>query len=410
MLSFGGAMPDFLFEGKARGGKSIKGEYTALNRQEVIKHLRGRGIVATSIKRKPKQMSFTFGTGVKAEDITGFARQFAAMISAGLPLIQCLNILTEQSENPEFRKVLVSVTSAVEGGNSLADSMAKHSKVFPELFINMIAAGEVGGILDTILLRLATFLEKAAALNRKIKGAMMYPIVISAVAAVAIAALLIFVIPVFSKMFMDSGAQLPGPTQFVVNLSDFMKTPSKILPLVGMAALLAGSFAKYRKTPGGRYNVDKLTLKIPVLGDLARKSSIAQFSRTLGTLLASGVSILEALDITAKTASNMVVRRALQSMIVAISEGRTITEPMKATGVFPPMVIQMVAVGEESGGLDQMLSKIADFYDEEVNAAVETLTSLMEPIIIVILAVIMGGTLIAMYLPMFEMINTVGGG
>lgn len=403
-------MPEFVYEGKARGGKKIRGEYSAQNRDEVFRHLRGRGIAVTSVKKKFDPLSITFGTGVKNEDITGFARQFSAMISAGLPLIQCLTILSEQTENPAFKKILISVTSGVEAGNSLADSMAKHPKVFPELFINMIAAGEVGGILDTILLRLATFLEKAAALNRKIKGAMMYPIVISIVAVVAVSALLLFVIPVFAKMFADSGARLPGPTQLVVDLSNFLKAPAKILPLVGVIGLSFFAFKRYQKTPQGRYNVDKFLLRIPVMGDLAKKSSVSQFSRTLGTLLMSGVSILEALEITAKTASNMVVRRALYSMISAISEGKTITEPMKATGVFPPMVIQMVAVGEESGGLDQMLSKIADFYDEEVNAAVETLTSLMEPIIIVILSVVMGGTIIAMYLPMFEMINAVGAG
>lgn len=403
-------MPDFIYEGKARGGKAVKGEFSAQSRDEVFRHLRSRGIVVTSVKRKPKPLSFSLGTGVKNADITNFARQFAAMISAGLPLIQCLTILTEQNDNPNFKKVLISVTSGVEAGNSLADSMAKHPKVFPELFINMVAAGEVGGILDTILLRLATFLEKAAALSRKIKGAMMYPIVISVVAAVAVAALLIFVIPVFAKMFADSGAKLPGPTQVVVNLSNFMKSPAKILPIVAVFVFAGISFTKYKATPEGRYNIDKLILRIPVFGDLAKKSAVAQFSRTLGTLLSSGVSILEALDITAKTADNMVVRRALQSMIGAISEGKTITEPMKITGVFPPMVIQMVAVGEESGGLDQMLTKIADFYDEEVNAAVETLTSIMEPIIIVVLATIMGGALIAMYMPMFSMVSAVGGG
>lgn len=403
-------MPDFIYEGKAKGGKAVRGEYTAQSRDDVFRYLRGRGIAVTSVKRKPRPLSLSMGTGVKQEDITGFARQFAAMISAGLPLIQCLNILTEQSENKNFKKVLISITSGVESGNSLADSMAKHPKIFPELFINMIAAGEIGGILDTILLRLATFLEKAAALKRKIKGAMMYPIIISIVAVLAVSALLIFVIPVFSKMFMDSGAKLPGLTQFLVNLSTFLKTPQNILPVLGIIGFFVFAFKRYRGTPEGRFQTDKLLLKIPVMGDLAKKSAVAQFSRTLGTLLSSGVSILEALDITAKTASNMVVRRALQSMIGAISEGKTITEPMKATGVFPPMVIQMVAVGEESGGLDQMLTKIADFYDEEVNAAVETLTSLMEPLIIVVLAVVLGGTIIAMYLPMFDMINAVGGG
>lgn len=402
-------MPDFIYEGKARGGKAVTGEYAASNRDELFKYLRSRGIMVTKVKRKSKKLSLSFGTGVAAEDITNFARQFSAMISAGLPLIQCLTILHEQTENVSFKKILVSVTESVESGNSLADSLAKHPKVFPELFINMIAAGEIGGILDTILLRLATFLEKAAALRRKIKGAMMYPMVISIVAVLAVTALLVFVIPVFAKMFADSGAELPKPTQIVVNMSNFLKTPKKILPVIAALITAFVFYTKYRATPKGRFNTDKLLLKIPVMGDLAKKSSIAQFSRTLGTLLSSGVSILEALDITAKTSANMVVRRAVHSMISAISEGKTITEPMKATGVFPPMVVQMVAVGEESGGLDQMLSKIADFYDEEVNAAVDTLTSIMEPIIIVILAVVMGGTLIAMYMPMFDMINTVGG-
>jgi len=402
-------MPDFSYEGKTRAGKTVKGTYTAESREEVVGYLRSKGIIVSKIRKKGKGFSLKFGTGVGIEDVTNFARQFSAMISAGLPLVQCLNILAEQTENQNFKKVLVSVTNSVETGNSLADSLGKHPDIFPELFVNMIAAGEVGGILDTILIRLATFLEKAATLKRKIKGAMMYPVVISVVSVLAVAALLIFVIPVFSKMFADFGAELPGPTQFVVKMSDFLKTPKKVLPLVGGLVLAGVGFVRYRNTPKGRYNTDKLLLKIPVLGDLAKKSAVAQFSRTLGTLLTSGVSILEALEITAKTSGNMVIREALMSMIGAISEGKTITEPMKATGVFPPMVIQMVAVGEESGGLDQMLVKIADFYDEEVNAAVETLTSVMEPIIIVILAVIMGGTLIAMYLPMFDMISAVGG-
>jgi len=400
-------VPVFVYAGKLKG-KNVKGEYEAENRDELFKYLRSKGIIITKVKQKGKQISLKFGTGVKAEDITNFARQFSAMISAGLPLIQCLTILSEQTENPAFRDVLNSVTANVENGNSLADSMAKHPKVFPELFINMIAAGEVGGILDTILLRLATFLEKAAGLKRKIKGAMMYPVVISIVAVVAVAALLIFVIPVFAKMFAEFGSALPKPTQMVVDASNFMKTPTKILPLLVTIGLVSFAFVKYRGTEKGRFKTDQLLLKIPVLGDLARKSVVAQFTRTLGTLLASGVSILEALDITAKTADNMVIRRALQRMIISISEGKTITEPMKASGVFPPMVVQMVAVGEESGGLDQMLNKIADFYDEEVDAAVDALTSVMEPIIIVILAIIMGGVLIAMYLPMFDLINAVG--
>lgn len=403
-------MPVFLYEGKARGGKDVKGEYDAETTDDVYKYLRSKGIMTTKVKRKPKQLSLKMGSGIKQEDVTGFARQFAAMISAGLPLVQCLNILKDQAGNSNFRKVLIAVTENVENGNSLAESLAKHPKVFPELFVNMIAAGEIGGILDTILLRLATFLEKAATLKRKIKGAMMYPMIISIVAAGAVVGLLVFVIPVFAKMFQDFGGELPKPTQIVVNMSNFMKTPAKVIPLVVVLVALFFAFTRYKKTEKGRFNVDKWTLKIPVLGDLAKKSVVAQFSRTLGTLLASGVSILESLDITAKTADNMVIRKGLQSMIVSISEGKTITEPMKATGVFPPMVVQMVAVGEESGGLDQMLNKIADFYDEEVNAAVDTLTSVMEPIIIVILAVIIGFTLVAMYMPMFDLINVVGSG
>ena len=402
-------MPVFIFEGKARGGKLVKGEVTAENRDELFKQLRGKGIIVTKVKKKPSQLKIQIGTGVKDEDITNFARQFSAMVSAGLPLIQCLNILTDQSENQNFKKILLSVTTSVESGNSLAESMAKHPKIFPELFVNMIAAGEVGGILDTILLRLATFLEKAAALNRKIKGAMMYPLIISLVAVGAISILMIFVIPVFTGMFLDAGAELPMPTQVVVNISNFMKTPMKIIPVVMGIAAAFFAFAKYRGSTKGRLNTDKLALKIPALGDLIKKSAVAQFARTLGTLLTSGVSIIESLEITAKTASNMVVRNALQSMISAISEGKTITEPMKTTGIFPPMVVQMVAVGEESGGLDQMLTKIADFYDEEVNAAVETLTSMMEPIIIVILAIVLGGVLVAMYMPMFGMIDAVSG-
>jgi type IV pilus assembly protein PilC len=402
-------MPVFVYEGMSKG-KTVKGEYEARNQEDLYKYLRSKGISTQKVRRKGAQLSIKFGTGVTQEDITNFARQFSAMISAGLPLVQCLNILSDQIENSNFKKILESVTASVEEGNSLADSLAKHPKVFSGLFVNMIAAGEIGGILDTILLRLATFLEKAAALKRKIKGAMMYPIIISCVAAVAVAAMLIFVIPVFTKMFMDAGAKLPGPTQVVVDLSNFLKKPAKILPILGGIVVIAIAFVKYRNTPKGRYNTDNLLLKLPVLGDLGKKSAVSHFSRTLGTLLSSGVTILEALEITAKTASNTVVQTALMSMITAISEGKTITEPMKETGVFPPMVIQMVAVGEESGGLDQMLNKIADFYDEEVNAAVETLTSLMEPIIIVLLAGIIGGLLIAMYMPMFDMINAVSGG
>lgn len=401
-------MPNFLFEGKSRSGKLVKGEYSAANRDELFKYLRSRGILATKVRQKGKSISLQIGTGVKQEDITNFARQFSAMISAGLPLLQCLNILYEQTENPRFKKILLSVSGSVESGNSLADSLAKHPKIFPELFVNMIAAGEVGGILDTILLRLSDFLEKAASLRRKIKGAMIYPIVITVIAILAVVVLLIFVVPIFTGIFSDFGGELPKPTQFVVNMSNFLKTPLKVFPLIGVVALIVFIFTRYHKTTQGRYNVDKFLLKLPIFGDLLRKTSIAEFSRTLGTLLTSGVSIIEALEVTSKTASNTVVKRALKSMISAISEGKTITEPMKETGVFPPMVIQMVAVGEESGGLDQMLAKLASYYDEEVDAAVSALTAAMEPIFLLLIAIIVGGTVIVMYLPMFDLISVVG--
>ncbi len=401
-------MPTFIYKGKTRAGKAVSGEMEAESREEIFRNLRKSSVIVTTVKKKPKELSLSFGTGVKPEDITNFARQFSAMISAGLPLMQCLSILMEQCENPKFKKVLVAIYQNVEQGNSLADSMRKHPKVFPDLFVNMIAAGELGGILDTIFLRLATFMEKADALKRKIKGAMMYPLVVSTVLVGAVVGLLTFVVPIFAKMFSDFGGVLPAPTRIVVALSDIVASKWGFV-ILGTAIFLGIMYKKFTNTPQGRLIKDKLVLKAPVFGDLARKSSIAAFARTLGTLLSSGVSILEALDITAKTASNRVVHDALKDMIGAISEGKTITDPMKETGVFPPMVIQMVAVGEQSGGLDNMLTKLADFYDEEVNASVETLTSVMEPIIIVILAVVMGGVLIAMYLPMFSLVETVGG-
>ena len=401
-------MPVFLYEGKTRTGKAVKGEMEAETQEEIFRNLRKNAIIVTKVRKKSKELKLSFGTGVKPEDITNFARQFSAMISAGLPLMQCLSILHEQADNPAFKKVMHSLYQSVEQGTSLADSMRKHEKIFPELFVNMIAAGEVGGILDTILLRLATFMEKDDALRRKIKGAMMYPLVIAIVAAVAVAGLLTFVVPIFVKMFADFGGELPAPTKFVVALSGVF---TSIWGLVILGSIIGGIivFKKVTATPNGRLAWDKIQLRLPVFGNLVRKSSVAAFSRTLGTLLSSGVSILEALEVTAKTASNRVVHDALMKMIDAISEGKTITDPMKETGVFPPMVIQMVSVGEQSGGLDTMLEKIADFYDEEVNAAVEVLTSIMEPIIIVVLAVVMGGTLIAMYLPMFSLMEAVGG-
>jgi type IV pilus assembly protein PilC len=327
------------------------------------------------------------------------------MINSGLPLVQSLDILGEQTENPQLRKTIQETLYDVESGHTLADAMGKHPKVFTELFTNMVAAGEAGGILDTILLRLATFLEKNDALVRKIKGAMVYPTVIFSVAGGAVIILLIFVIPTFQTMFEAAGIPLPMPTRVVIGMS-------KILfgYWWAMAAGVAGAVFAFRSfvaTKQGRLLVDKMMLSLPILGDMQRKAAVARFTRTLGTLVSSGVSILEGLEITAKTAGNRVIHDAVMGSRASIAGGETIAGPLKESGVFPPMVVQMINVGEQTGGLDEMLTKIADFYDEEVDAAVETLLSAMEPIFIVFLGAIVGGMIVAMYLPIFDMINAV---
>jgi type IV pilus assembly protein PilC len=327
------------------------------------------------------------------------------MINSGLPLVQSLDILAEQSENENLAKVIQEVLYEVESGRTLADAMGKHPKVFTELYVNMVAAGEAGGILDTILMRLATFMEKNDALVRKVKGAMIYPTVIMSVAAIAIAVLLVFVIPVFESMFAGVGLALPLPTRVVIGASDFLR---------GFWWAVAGAIAggvwllkRYYATPGGKLMIDKTLLRFPVLGDVLRKSAVSRFTRTLGTLISSGVSILDGLEITAKTAGNRVIQDAIMQSRASIAGGDTIAAPLQKSAVFPPMVISMIAVGEQTGGLDEMLSKIADFYDEEVDAAVSGLLSLLEPIMIVFLGVIVGGMVVAMYLPIFDMINAV---
>jgi len=334
-----------------------------------------------------------------------FTRQFATMINAGLPLVQSLSILAQQTENKALKEVTKSVVYDVEAGNTLADAMRKHPKAFSDLYVNMVAAGEAGGILDTILLRLATFLEKNDALVRKVKGAMIYPAVIFSVAGMAIVILLIFVIPVFQEMFAGIHQQLPMPTRIVIGASNILKRYWWAIG-GGIAAFIFG-IKRYYATPSGKLNLDKLMLNVPVLGDLIRKSAVSRFTRTLGTLIASGVSILEGLEITAKTAGNRVIHDAVMESRASIAGGETIAAPLQKSKVFPPMVISMIAVGEQTGGLDEMLSKIADFYDEEVDAAVEALLSLMEPVMIVVLGVVVGGMIIAMYLPIFNMINAV---
>lgn len=399
----------FVWKGKTAKGENLSGEYEANDRKEVGDHLRKQRIVITSIKKKPKDIDISFlqkkSVGVK--DLSVFTRQFATMVNAGLPLVQCLDVLGRQLDKPHFKKVVQEVMADVEGGTTLAEAMEKHPKVFSDLYVNMIAAGEAGGILDIILSRLAIFLEKADALQRKVKGAMTYPIIVLTVAGGACIFMLMFVIPVFAKMFSDFGGTLPAPTRIVMALSDFLR--------VYWWALLAGSiaisvaFKQIRATDKGRFLTDKLALRIPVLGTVLQKSGVARFTRTLGTLIGSGVGILQGLEITSRTAGNRVIQLAIEDTSKAISQGETIAAPLKESGVFPPMVTQMIAIGEQTGALDEMLSKIADFYDDEVDSAVEALTAAIEPLMIVVMGTMVGGMLVAMYLPMFKMSEIVGG-
>ncbi|HEU4829310.1 MAG TPA: type II secretion system F family protein, partial [Gemmatimonadales bacterium] len=398
-------MPMYEYTARNSSGQIQKGQLEAQSTDEVNAHLRKNRMMLVSVRQAPKAISFGGPGRIKTRDIVIFTRQFATMINAGLPLVQSLTILAQQTENKALKDVTKAVVYDVESGNTLADAFAKHPKAFTDLYVNMVAAGEAGGILDTILLRLATFLEKNDALVRKVKGAMVYPGVIMAVAGIAIAVLLVFVIPTFSEMFASAGMELPLPTRVVIALSDF---------LIGfwwaiLAAIAVTVFAirRYYATPAGRKQIDTMMLHAPVLGDLIRKSAVSRFTRTLGTLISSGVSILDGLEITAKTSGNRVVHDAVMESRQSIAGGETIAAPLERSKVFPPMVISMIAVGEQTGGLDEMLSKIADFYDEEVDVAVSALLSLMEPIMIVVLGVIVGGMVIAMYLPIFDMMNAV---
>jgi type IV pilus assembly protein PilC len=348
-----------------------------------------------------------FGGGVKTRDVVIFTRQFATMINSGLPLVQALDILAQQTENKVLAGITRQVVYDVESGHTLADALRKHPKGFTDLYVNMVAAGEAGGILDTILLRLAQFLEKNDAIVRKVKGAMIYPAVIFSVAAIAVAVLLIFVIPTFQNMFASVNLQLPLPTRIVIGASQVLIHYWWLM--IGVIGGAVFGVNRYYKTPAGKLQIDQMMLKAPVLGDLLRKSAVSRFTRTLGTLISSGVSILDGLEITARTAGNMVIHNAVMESRASIAGGETISAPLQKSKVFPPMVISMIAVGEQTGGLDEMLSKIADFYDEEVDAAVSALLSLMEPIMIVVLGVIVGGMVVAMYLPIFDMVNAVQG-
>ena len=400
-----------LFEYTARNaanGQIQKGQVEVKSREEVSAYLRKNKMMLVSVREAPKKISLGGALGkarVKTRDIVIFTRQFATMINAGLPLVQSLSILAEQTENKTLKEVTKAVVHDVEAGNTLADAFAKHPKAFSGLYVNMVAAGEAGGILDTILIRLATFLEKSDALIRKVKGAMIYPAVIFSVAIIAISVLLIFVIPTFQSMFASVNMELPLPTRVVIGMSQILI--GFWWAIIGGMAVMVFGLKKYYATTGGQRHIDGIMLKAPVLGDILRKSAVSRFTRTLGTLISSGVSILDGLEITAKTAGNMVVHDAVMESRQSIAGGETISAPLERSKVFPPMVISMIAVGEQTGGLDEMLTKIADFYDEEVDVAVSSLLSLMEPVMIVVLGVIVGGMVVAMYLPIFDMMNAV---
>ncbi|HUU30151.1 MAG TPA: type II secretion system F family protein [archaeon] len=396
-------MPVYVWKARTVKGEAQSGEFTAASPQEVIGHLRRKRLIVLSVNPKPKEIKLSFGGSVKTKDIVLFSRQFATMINSGLPLVQCLSILSQQAENPKLKETINSVRVDVEGGNSLADSLQKFPKLFSNLFVSMVRAGETGGILDTIMLRLSEYLEKNDAIVRKIKGAMIYPAVVFTAAIGCVVILLVFVIPIFAKMFKDLDMELPLPTKIVVNLSGFLMGYWWAVLLLVVGSIVG--LKQYKKTQKGELVIDSLMLKVPVLGDLIRKSSVARFTRTLGTLISSGVSILHALEVTARTSGNRVVHDAVMNSRVSISGGETITKPLKEAQVFPPMVIQMINVGEQTGGLDSMLVKIADFYEEEVDTAVEALTAALEPVMIVFLGIIVGGMVVAMYLPIFELIT-----
>jgi type IV pilus assembly protein PilC len=398
-------MPTFSYSARSAAGEMQSGEINLPSRDEVVTFLRRQRLVPISVKTKPKEVSFSFGSGVKMKEIVVFTRQFATMINAGLPLVQSLTILAEQSENQKFQAIITAVLNDIQAGQTLADAMRRHPKVFTDLYVNMVAAGETGGILDTILNRLATFLEKNDALVRKIKGAMTYPAVVLFVVLAATTILLWKVVPIFASIFEDAGLSLPTPTLFVLGVSNFLQNYIHLL-ILGIIGLVI-AIGRFYKTSAGNLAIDKLLLRMPVLGDLIRKSAVSRFTRTLGTLVSSGVSILEGLEITARTAGNRVVHDAVMSSRKSIAGGATIADPLKASGVFPPMVVQMINVGEQTGGLDDMLSKIADFYDDEVDQAVTALTSILEPVMIVVMGVVIGGMVVAMYLPMFDLIQTV---
>ena len=402
-------MAVYTWKGKTRHGTVTKGVMEAADEEAVMAALRGQMLTPISVKAKPKDISEYIGflkQKIVTKDLVIFTRQFATMIDAGLPLVQCLKILGDQQDNPTFKKVIEEIRSDVEQGSTFADALFKHPDPFDALFCNLVAAGEVGGILDTILNRLAAYLEKADKLARKVKGAMVYPATVTVVAIAVVVMLLVKVIPTFEKMFADFGGELPGPTQVVVTISNFMQ--EWIALILGGIFLSGMAFFRARKVSYKfRKATDAMFLKTPIFGSLLRKVAVARFTRTLGTMISSGVPILDGLDIVSKTAGNVIIEEALQDVRSAIAEGRTIAEPLAESGVFPGMVVQMIAVGEETGAMEVMLSKIADFYDDEVDAAVDAVTAMLEPLMMVGLGGTVGSMLIAMYLPIFKIAETI---
>lgn len=402
-------MPIFVYRGRSQAGQVVAGQMEANTADAVVAQLRQQRIFPIAVKPQPKSIELKIpglGRGVKEKELAVFTRQLATMIDAGLPLVQSLEVLASQQPNKRFKNILTEVREAVEAGATFAAALKRHPAVFTPLYANMVEAGEAGGLLDTILNRLAVYIEKAMTLRRKVKGALIYPSTIVTVAISVVIFLLAFVIPVFEGFFQGAGVQLPLPTQIVMTVSRFIR---RYLP-AGLGLIIAGivGIRFSYKTEKGRRAIDRLFLWFPIFGAMLRKVAVARFTRTLGTLVASGVPILDGLDITAKTAGNKVVEEAIMKTRGSIAEGKTIAAPLQSSGVFPPMVVQMISVGEQSGSLDSMLDKIADFYDAEVDQAVSNLTALIEPLLMVFLGVVVGGIIIAMYLPIFKLVTVVG--
>ncbi len=404
-------MPKFNWEAKSKAGSVQKGVMEASSATVVEAQLKRYGFTGITIKEEKKRRELSIpgfgGKKIQTKDLVVFTRQFATMIDSGLPLVQCLDILASQQVNKTFKDILYKVKEDVESGSTFADALGKHPKAFDDLYVNLVAAGEVGGILDTILNRLAAYIEKAMKLKKRVKGAMVYPTTIMAVAVIVVGVILVFVIPTFAKLFADFGGELPAPTRIVIGISNFITR--YIILIIGAIIAINVGIGRYYATQKGRRVIDQFALRIPVVGPLIRKVSVAKFTRTLGTMISSGVPIMDGLEIVAKTSGNKIVEEAIFKVRQAISEGKTMAEPLAASGVFPPMVVQMISVGEATGAMDAMLNKIADFYDDEVDDAVGALTSMMEPLLMVFLGTTVGGLVIAMYLPIFKLAGAVGG-